>query len=66
MEVQDYIRLDERMEAVERMVSGRCTAEAPHDTLSYSKPLYRCRCGQLYKKSLAAPGALQEVREDGS
>jgi len=30
--------------------AAQCTAQAPHDTLSYDRRRYVCRCGKIYMK----------------
>lgn len=59
--------VEERLTALEKrrpsggsdQGGGQCTADFPHDTLTYNRPNYRCRCGMKYTKD--NNGGLVEV-----
>lgn len=42
-----------------RTGGGQCSAANPHDTLSWDRRRYLCRCGKIYAKD--GLGALREV-----
>ena len=47
------------LEGVKAATGGQCTASNPHDTLSWDRRRYLCRCGKVYMKD--GLGALREV-----
>lgn len=62
MGTQDIFEMERRLTALESAGgsgSGQCTAENPHDQLSWDRRVYRCRCGKLYHKD--GFGGLREV-----
>lgn len=65
-EDQRFKELEDRVTAVEKRRTGpaagpeQCSAEFPHANMSYSSGLYRCPCGQHYRKD--GSGGLLEVQ----
>lgn len=43
--------IEQRLATLEGGGAGsRCTAQNPHDTLTWDRRQYTCRCGQIYRK----------------
>jgi len=67
MTTADENSFERRLAALERggaAGGSQCTATMPHDTLSWDRRRYLCRCGKVYRKDGA--GGLMEVSSHGT
>lgn len=56
----DVASIISRLDRLERGGGGgQCTADNPHDTMTWDRRQYRCRCGKQYMKD--GLGGLREV-----
>lgn len=57
LNVQEEMLLDILTRLANLEGGGKCSADFPHKTLSWSGHLYRCQCGMIYEKRV--PGRLK-------